>query len=297
MIAVALGALGDAVEAQQTQLLGCYDLAFGVWTPNVSLGEDSLYVAPPSRIELTDSPSVRYGKTDSTRFVILPAPGALPSIHEFAYWSPNLPDSIRMVWTNGFSGVGLQLLATATGLEGTASSSWDFPREAQTARVTARRVSCGAPVAVDPNDRSRTLRGFVLGSGDSLLLDRPLPPNIAGDRLSDRTIRLSVEPGETLASPSSIDVALDSAGIVRGVFVSYPSADDYASVVQRLTALWGAPLGVQTRTNRAGAVTNVASWHDQLTVKWVWGIQYPDGRGETKINLSSRGLRIRPPRR
>jgi hypothetical protein len=193
-----------------------------------------------------------------------------------------------MVWSNGFSGLRLQLQRTAAGFQGRATSFWDFPRERQEAAITARAVSCDAPVPVDLSDRTFTLSGLVVGAADSLVIGKPLPPALAGERVSDHIIRLSVDPGRLLLNATSIEVAVDSSAIVRGILVSFPQATDYPTVLQSLTSIWGAPLAVQKRTTHDGADMNLASWHDRRTLKWAWGIEYPDGRGETKITINGR---------
>ena len=122
LLTALLAALPDALAGQVAQLLGCYDLDVGAWSPSVSLAEDSFYVAPPSRFELTDSAVGRSRQPDPTVFAVLPAPGALPSVHEYAYWSASTVDSLQMVWSNGFSGIRLQLHATEAGFQGRATS-------------------------------------------------------------------------------------------------------------------------------------------------------------------------------
>jgi hypothetical protein len=82
LLTAVLAAQPGDLGAQVAQHLGCYDLEFGVWSPSVSLGEDSLYLAPPPRIELTDSAVGRSPQPEPTNFAVLPAPGALPSVHQ-----------------------------------------------------------------------------------------------------------------------------------------------------------------------------------------------------------------------
>ncbi len=122
------------------------------------------------------------------------------------------------------------------------------------------------------------------------MIGKQLPRALAGDRVSDRLVRLSVDPGKLLVNATSIEVSLDSAGILRAISVSFPRPTDYPTVLESLTSIWGAPLAVQKRTTRDGAAMNLASWHDRLTIKWAWGIEYPDGRGETKITINGRNV-------
>jgi hypothetical protein len=67
-----------------------------------------------------------------------------PTVHRFSYWQPDTLGGIQLVWTNGFSGVFANVKAAGRGtLVGRARTSWDFPRERQTALLLLVRADQG----------------------------------------------------------------------------------------------------------------------------------------------------------
>ena len=79
-----LALLASTADAQST-VAGCYDIQLGSWTPEMQLGADSLYPAPPPRILLDTLPgSGLLGRP--TGFLLKPAPNAMPSIHGYSWW-------------------------------------------------------------------------------------------------------------------------------------------------------------------------------------------------------------------
>ena len=121
---------------------GCYELALSAWRPNLNLGQDSIFVTPPHRIQLFVERGTQGWESEA--YVVKPAPGVEPSIHRGSYWSPKGSQSIEIVWTTGFSGLVMILKIEGTDLLGEAQSFWDFPRRRQKADVIARKVECQA---------------------------------------------------------------------------------------------------------------------------------------------------------
>jgi hypothetical protein len=116
---------------------GCYTLRMGPWEPAVQ-ASDVDYLRLPATIELTSRPSERVGGVKQ----MLPSQGVKPSIHKFSYWNSD-NDHLYLVWSNGFSGIGMTLTRTAQGWVGEAVMSWDYERESERSQVVAQKVSCG----------------------------------------------------------------------------------------------------------------------------------------------------------
>jgi hypothetical protein len=130
-------------------LEGCYDLNMSDWRPQLNLREDNKYITPPTRVQLLLE---RGSQGDERRgYLLRAAPGEQTDFwaaageqfrsHRFSYW---LVDGgyVVLVFTNGFSGVGIKMRPTGTTLKGNANTFWDFDRPEQTAEVTARKTGC-----------------------------------------------------------------------------------------------------------------------------------------------------------
>jgi hypothetical protein len=125
-----LGATGD--------LAGCYELQLTKWSPAISLGEDEIFISPPSRIILTSTPDDTWEKH---AYRAAPVDGAAPWGRTHSYWTSSA-QHVHIVWTTGFSGLRMDLKAQGADLIGTAQTFWDFSRPQQSSHVTATRVSC-----------------------------------------------------------------------------------------------------------------------------------------------------------
>jgi hypothetical protein len=117
---------------------GCYELRLSEWNPAISLGEDKKFVTPPARVELTTTPEQTW---DKRGFRVTPAGGGTPSVHTFAYWTSDA-HHVHIVWTNGHSGLTMDLEAQGSDLVGAAHTFWDFDRPQQTSDVVATKISC-----------------------------------------------------------------------------------------------------------------------------------------------------------
>ena len=107
------------------------------------LGEYIVFIAPPHRIQLFAERGTKGWEADG--YIVKPAPGVKASIHRGSYWVPKGPQSIEIVWTTGFSGLGMGLKLEGDDLRGKAKTFWDFDRKEQTADVVARKVDCQKP--------------------------------------------------------------------------------------------------------------------------------------------------------
>jgi len=131
-------ALSLASSASTRSLAGCYELQLFPWRPAIALGEDSIFVSPPPRVELTTTPDHTWNERG---FKVIPTGGVSDSIFKHPYWTSD-SDQVHIVWTTGFSGFGMDLRERGNKLEGTAYTHWDFTRPRQTSDVVATKASC-----------------------------------------------------------------------------------------------------------------------------------------------------------
>lgn len=132
----------QAVASAPPGFVGCWALALSPWTPAAELGTDSVFITPPARIELTADSSI---DARPTGLVVRPAPGTRATIHRFVYWERLGPDSLRIVFSTGFSGVLMRLARSGETLRGSARTFWDAQRPVQTSAVTATPIPCAPP--------------------------------------------------------------------------------------------------------------------------------------------------------
>ncbi len=139
---------GSAQEDQSVQsresktraanFAGCYELRMGRWWP-WSLGEDAKFATPPSQFELTTRRAaegfakgqliIRQSRTGDRSWFI-------------SYWIPTEINRASAIWSDGFSGVSINLTEHRDELRGWAHAHFDFWRPPHMARVTARRIAC-----------------------------------------------------------------------------------------------------------------------------------------------------------
>src|SRR5581483_1437651 len=133
LLLIATAQFGKADELKDT----CYRLQLSKWTPAMSLGGDEVYITPPSAFALTSH--VLRTIDGKPEFEISPALGVSPSVHRRASWTSD-GKKINLVWTNGFSGLSMELERSKEGLRGIAHTFWDFDRTVQSSRVFAQAV-------------------------------------------------------------------------------------------------------------------------------------------------------------
>jgi hypothetical protein len=138
---IAQGAI-DSQDSSATKLTGCYQVKLGRWWP-WGLGEDSQFVTPPSRVELLKKRGTDGWEKDHFLVrVLLNTPGRRgPS-----FWDVQSDTHIKLVWTDGFTGVTLNLKKDQDALQGWAHPHFDsFHLITHVARVKMQRILCTSP--------------------------------------------------------------------------------------------------------------------------------------------------------
>ena len=135
---------GDKPQLVAPEVIqGCYELTLSDWRPNLKLGKDIVFITPPHRVQLFAERGTKGWEAEG--YIVKPAPGERASVHRVSYWLPKGPQSIEIVWTTGFSGLGMGLTLEGGELRGKAKTFWDFERKEQIADVVARKVDCQKP--------------------------------------------------------------------------------------------------------------------------------------------------------
>ena len=119
---------------------GCWAVSMAPWRPTMNIVGDNIYSRPPAKIELQARRGTRVFEEHG--WLVRPAPGTTPSIHDFSYFEGLGHDSIRVVWSTGFSGLTMRLAVGQDTLRGAAQTFWDFGRPPQAAEVLLARVPC-----------------------------------------------------------------------------------------------------------------------------------------------------------
>jgi hypothetical protein len=148
--------------ASWPDVVGCWEVRMGAWSPALMLGPDERIITPPSRVLIDSMIGTR--PYERRNLLLRPAPGAAPSVHRYSWWNMGRADSIQLRWTTGFSGLNMSLSHEGDTLRGVAETTWDFDRQAQHADVTMWRVACDA--------------GAPTLAGDSLRRNVPFNPSM-----------------------------------------------------------------------------------------------------------------------
>lgn len=130
----------ESVLLKPETIQGCYELGVLKWQPDLKLGEDAIFITPPSRIQLLAEHGTK--GFENRGYLVRPAPGTSPSIHRNSYWNPTGAKTLEIAWTTRFSGLTMKLSVEGETLKGKAESFWDFPRPRQTAHISAPKVDC-----------------------------------------------------------------------------------------------------------------------------------------------------------
>jgi hypothetical protein len=122
--------------------LGCYELKMGRWWP-WSFGEDTVYVTPPSGIELLGERGTQ--GFEKGNFLVRTTHSGMPSRGGPSYWLPSADDNLDVTWNDGFTGVTLKFSKRGGELRGWAHPHFDsFHFVPRIARVTGRKIVCDA---------------------------------------------------------------------------------------------------------------------------------------------------------
>ena len=124
-------------------LAGCYRVTIGDWSPTVDIGEDSDYRIAPQAVELTQELLLPAGTLDDW-LIVRPINGSQLGVHRSAYWQALPNGSVAITFTNGHSGLVVNVDATRKPMVGVAYTFWDFPRDAQNAPARLERIECPA---------------------------------------------------------------------------------------------------------------------------------------------------------
>jgi hypothetical protein len=125
--------------APQTESFeGCYEVKIGGWWP-WGFGEEDAYVTPPNRIELLAERGTR--GFEESQLLVRTIPRR--EEREFSFWTVKSQKRVMLVWTDGFTGVNLDLAKRGAVLSGWAHPHFDAVRLIpRIAHVTARRIAC-----------------------------------------------------------------------------------------------------------------------------------------------------------
>jgi hypothetical protein len=123
-------------ETVARQLKGCWSVHIGRWSsqedrPWVATSE---FLQPPARVELSDVPYNGGWKVNRL-------PGTSQT-HRFALYTSIGQDSLRFVWSTGFSGLTAVVVIRGDSLVGQAKSFWDYTRSFETAPIVLVRAIC-----------------------------------------------------------------------------------------------------------------------------------------------------------
>jgi hypothetical protein len=123
---------------------GCYKLTLGRWWP-WGFGSDDTLFTPPRRVKLLAEPGTKGFEQHGLLLRALPDPTATRTGRGGpSYWNVRSPNQIDLTWTDGFTGITINLAGTGNELHGWVHPHSDAPTFVHhTAHVTARRVDCG----------------------------------------------------------------------------------------------------------------------------------------------------------
>lgn len=126
---------------EHSDMAGCYELSMGRWWP-WGFGEDAQFVTPPERIELL----AKQGTDGWERGH--PLVRALPNTsgrRGSSFWEMRPDDHIELVWTDGFTGVTLELKKRENTFRGWAHPHFDsFHLIKRVAHAKMHKIVCGA---------------------------------------------------------------------------------------------------------------------------------------------------------
>lgn len=272
--------LGPAPGRAQNLVGRCYEVHHETWAPAVALDADSILLGLPSRVRFTEEPPLRGLEGDR---VLAVAPGAVPSVHSVRAWRV-VGDSVRTVWTNGFSGVRGAFGLSGDTLAGEVQSFWDFERTRQSASARLEPVACEAPHDLGLVTSPSLPRTVALADGRRIELGASLstvPGVEEGRGRLSRYIRGAEVFG---ARADEIRITPNSTGTIRLVVIRFSDAVDEDALFTTLGERFGpAPLG-----ERSGGETADSSvlWGDRWTRITYRSSVTTDGRRSVWLMLS-----------
>ena len=122
-------------EATFDEPAGCYDLALGAWD-----GTAEEVLPLPASIELRSE----FGSDvlENWRLLLRPNPDTEQRSYRWAWWEEVEADSLRLIWSTGFTGIEMRVGRRADGYVGFAENFLDYPGGTARAQATLRRTDC-----------------------------------------------------------------------------------------------------------------------------------------------------------
>lgn len=139
VVAFVIGVVACANEATTAPVpsaLACFTLSLGGW--NSALPEP--LPAPPSALQLTDSLGTQI--LENGRRIVRNMPAGSGKSYPFQYWVPREHGDVLIVFSNGFTGMTIDLAPAGENFTGTARAFFDFGTFDLTAPVEMQRVGC-----------------------------------------------------------------------------------------------------------------------------------------------------------
>ena len=117
--------------------LACYTLTLGAW--NAPLPET--LPPPPLALQLTDSLGTQI--LENGRRVVRSLPAGSAKAYPFQFWEAREGGDVLIVFSNGFTGMTMDLVPAAGNYSGTARAFFDFGTFDLSAPVQLTRNTCG----------------------------------------------------------------------------------------------------------------------------------------------------------
>ncbi|MEW5915271.1 MAG: hypothetical protein AB1762_02645 [Gemmatimonadota bacterium] len=114
----------------------CYTLTLGAWSPELP----EQLPPPPTAVQLTDS--LGTSVLENGNRVVRSIPAGAPKAYPFQYWVPRERGDVFIVFSNGFTGMTMDLAPQGEDLSGTAHAFFDFGNFDVSAPVQLQRASC-----------------------------------------------------------------------------------------------------------------------------------------------------------
>jgi hypothetical protein len=130
---IALGCSADDATAPISH--ACFNVSLGAWAPDLPEPLPPL----PAVIRLTDSLGVDGLESGRKQVLSVPAENAG---YRWAWWEQSSTDSLRVVFSTGFTGVTLLLARGGDDFEGAAGAFFDFTSESPSATARLTRTGC-----------------------------------------------------------------------------------------------------------------------------------------------------------
>jgi hypothetical protein len=137
MFAGLVAACASAPITEPLSPRACYSLTIGAWSDTLP----EPLPAPPTAIQLTDS--VGTNVLENGKRVVRSMPPGSVKAYPFQYWVPREQGDVLMVFSNGFTGMTMDLAPSGEDLTGMARAFFDFGTYDVTAPVQLQRAACG----------------------------------------------------------------------------------------------------------------------------------------------------------